>query len=70
MGTLDLLFGGGGGGIFCAESIFFLCFIYRYFGFAVLVLEVCSFFYFFIFLVVPHIGRVLFLALHAVVGSV
>ena len=42
VGTLDLLFGGGGGGIFCAESIFFLCFIYRYFGFAVLVLEVCS----------------------------
>ena len=33
---------------------------------AVLVLAICSI----LFLVVPHIGRVLFLVLHAVVGGV
>ena len=42
MGTLDLLFGGGGGGgIFCSGTLF-LCFVYRCFGFVVLVLVVYS----------------------------
>ena len=51
MGTLDLLFGGGGGGgggIFSSGTLF-LCFVYRCFGFVVLVLVVYS------FLVVSHI---------------
>ena len=48
MGTLDLLFGGGGGrgGIFCSETLF-LCF-----GFVVLVLVVYSIFSLFRILVV------------------
>ena len=58
MGTLDILFGGGGG-VVIGYSVFCVLFI------AVLVLAVCS-----SFLVVPHIGRVLFLVLHAVVGGV
>ena len=45
MGTLDILFGGGGGlgggGIFCSDTLF-LCFVYRCFGFVVLVLVVYS----------------------------
>ena len=41
MGTLDLLFGGGG--IFCSGTLF-LCFVYRCFGFVVLVLVVYSIF--------------------------
>ena len=55
--------GGGGGGIFCSGTLF-LCFVYRCFGFVVLVLVVYS------FLVVSHICFVLFLVLHAVVGGV
>ena len=55
MGTLDLLFGGGGGGggggIFCSETMF-LCFVYRCFGFVVLVLVVYSIFSLFRILVV------------------
>ena len=52
MGTLDLLFGGGGGGgIFCLETMF-LCFVYRCFGFVVLVLVVYSIFSLFRILVV------------------
>ena len=39
MGTLDLLFGGGG--LFCSETLF-LCFVYHCFGFVVLVLVVYS----------------------------
>ena len=41
VGTLDILFGGGG--IFCSDTLF-LCFVYRCFGFVVLVLVVCSIF--------------------------
>ena len=41
MGTLDILFWGGGGGIFCSGTLF-LCFVYRCFGFVVLVLVVYS----------------------------
>ena len=55
VGTLDLLFGGGGGGggggIFCLETMF-LCFVYRCFGFIVLVLVVYSSFSLFRILVV------------------
>ena len=54
MGTLDLLFGGGGvggGGIFCSETMF-LCFVYRCFGFVVLVLVVYNIFCLFRILVV------------------
>ena len=58
MGTLDLLFWGGG----CGDRVLCFCVLFI----AVLVLAVCSIF----FLVVPHIGRVLFLVLHAVVGGV
>ena len=43
MGTLDLLFGGGGG--YFVRSLFSLCFVYCYFGFVVLLLEVCSIFF-------------------------
>ena len=50
MGTLDLLFGGGGG-IFCSKAMF-LCFVYRCFGFVVLVLVVYSIFSLFRILVV------------------
>ena len=53
---------GGGGDILFGYSI--LCFVYRCFGFVVLVLVVFS------FLVVSHICFVLFLVLHAVVGGV
>ena len=60
MGTLDILFGGGG----CGARVLYLCFCVLFI--AVLVLAVCSI----LFLVVPPIGRVLFLVLHAVVGGV
>ena len=60
MGTLDILFGGGGG---CGDRV--LCF--GVLLIAVLVLAVCSIYF---FLVVLHIGHVLFLVLHAVVGGV
>ena len=50
VGTPDLLFGGGGG-IFCSETMF-LCFVYRCFGFVVLVLVVYSIFSLFRILVV------------------
>ena len=44
MGTLDLLFGGGGGGgIFCSGTLF-LGFVYRCFGFVVLISVVYSIF--------------------------
>ena len=45
VGTLDILFGGGGGDILFGD--YFLCFVYRYFGFVVLVLVVYSIFSFF-----------------------
>ena len=48
VGTLDLLFGGG---IFCSETMF-SCFVYRCFGFVVLVLVVYSIFSLFRILVV------------------
>ena len=51
-----------GGG--CGARVLCLCFCVLFI--AVLVLAVCSI----LFLVVPHIGRVLFLVLHAVVGGV
>ena len=66
MGTLALLFGGGGGGGGDIFGDYFLCFVYRYFGFVVLVLVVYSIFSFFF----SHIGCVLFLVLHTVVGGV
>ena len=44
-------FGGGGGGIFCSGTLF-LCFVYRCFGFVVLVLVVYSIFSLFRILVV------------------
>ena len=56
MGTLDLLFGGGGD--------ILLCFVYRGFVFVVLVLVVYS------IVSCSHMSCVLFLILHAVVGSV
>ena len=65
MGTLDILFGGGG----CGARILCLCFYVLFIVvlvIAVLVLAVCCF----PFLVVPHTGRVLFLVLHAVVSGV
>ena len=44
MGPLDLLFGGGGGGgIFCSGTLF-LGFVYRCFGFVVLISVVYSIF--------------------------
>ena len=43
--------GGGGGGIFCSGTLF-LCFVYRCFGFVVLVLVVYSIFSLFRILVV------------------
>ena len=55
MGTLDLLFGGGD---------ILLCFVYRCFVFVVLVLVVYS------IVSCSHMSCVLFLVLHAVVGSV
>ena len=51
MRTLDILFGGGGGGIFCSGTLF-LCFVYRCLGFVVLVLVVYSIFSLFRILVV------------------
>ena len=58
MGSLDILFGGVG----CSGTLFvFLCFVYCCFS--------LSSIWFSLFLVVPHIGRVLSLVLHAVVGS-
>ena len=55
----------GGGGDILFGDYFFLCFVYRYFGFVVLVLVVYSIFSF-----LSHIGYVLFLVLHTVVGGV
>ena len=43
VGTLDLLFGGGGEGIFCSGTLF-LGFVYRCFGFVVLISVVYSIF--------------------------
>ena len=52
VGTLDILFGGGGGGGGgCGDrGIMFLCFVYCWFGFSILV--VCSIFSVFRILVV------------------
>ena len=60
MGTLALKFGGGGGVYF----VRILCFIYHCFICDVLVLVVYS------IVSCSHMGCVLFLVLHAVVGSV
>ena len=57
--------GGGGGGIFCSGTLF-LGFVYRCFGFVVLILVVYSIFSCFAYL----FCFVLFLVLHAVVGGV
>ena len=56
--------GGGGGGVFCSDTMFFLCFVYHCFVFVVLVLVVYS------IVSCSHMSCVLFLVLHAVVGSV
>ena len=52
--TLDLLFGGGGGGggEYFVRRLCFFCFVYRCFGFVVLVLVVYSIFSLFRILVV------------------
>ena len=61
MGTLTILFGGVG----CSGTLFvFLCFVYHCFVFVVLVLVVYS------IVSCSHMSYVLFLVLHAVVGSV
>ena len=54
MGTLDLLFGGGGGG-----GDILLCFVFVVLVLVVYSIDSCS-----------HMSCVLFLVLHAVVGSV
>ena len=44
VGTLDLLFGGGGGGEYFVRVLYFLGFVYRCFGFVVLISVVYSIF--------------------------
>ena len=45
MGTLDFLFGGGGGGEYYISGILFLGFVYRCFDFVVLISGVYSIFF-------------------------